>query len=99
MTRIENYVARQVENIEDHYGKFEPGVVLFDDMMVGYVCPCGCGSTVTLFICSPGDQTRPEGSWEFAVVGDLPSLSPSVNQTGYPCRSHYFLRDGKVQWC
>jgi hypothetical protein len=27
------------------------------------------------------------------------TLSPSVHSTGFPCRSHYFIRNNRIDWC
>nr|WP_291162796.1 DUF6527 family protein [Hyphomicrobium sp.] len=57
-------------------------------------CPCGCGATIELMIL-PGANPR----WSIQVdeVG-RPTLQPSVwRQTG--CRSHFWVRRGRIQWC
>lgn len=65
-----------------------------EDWCVGMRCPCGCGDTIELLVIR---EARPR--WDIAVNGDgRPSLSPSVwRQTG--CRSHFWVRHGRVDWC
>lgn len=95
------YIAKRVENLVDHFGKWEQGVLLYDDTQAGFICPCGCLNPVVLRI-GPGNafcQGSDSYCWSFAVNDDRPTLSPSVHQTGYVCKSHYFLRDGQIQWC
>lgn len=61
---------------------------------VAFGCPCGCGETIKLSVIPgdrPGWQVREH--WSGTV-----SLSPSVwRQVG--CKSHFWLRKGKVRWC
>lgn len=53
-------------------------------------CPCGCGEQViTTF--SPTD-------WSLRFDGDTVSLDPSVGNWNFRCRSHYYIRRGKVVW-
>lgn len=53
-------------------------------------CACGCGmEVVTPF--SPTD-------WKLAFDGVSISLSPSIGNWSFPCRSHYWIRNNQVQW-
>jgi|SRR5579862_2668756 len=58
------------------------------------VCPCGCGELLHLSLLPEDCPT-----WSLSVDGrDLPTLYPSVwRKDG--CRSHFFLRGGRVVWC
>ena len=57
------------------------------------LCPCGCGETIRLNLL---EQVRPR--WKFLENETGPSLEPSVwRRQG--CRSHFFLRDGRIEWC
>ncbi len=60
----------------------------------GLACPCGCGDMIELPLFPEADQ-----HWRVRVGDDgLPSLSPSVwRRTG--CRSHFWLRRGRIHWC
>lgn len=55
-----------------------------------HLCACGCGSEVV----TPIDQT----DWTLTWDGTTVSLEPSVGSAALPCRSHYFLRRGRVVW-
>jgi hypothetical protein len=60
---------------------------------VTFLCPCRCGAPISLNML-PDDSPR----WHLSVHGDTPTLTPSVRrQVG--CRSHFFLRRGRVDWC
>jgi hypothetical protein len=57
-------------------------------------CPGGCGMKISL---SLNANRRPR----WGVVQDWfgrPSLEPSVHQTN-PCRCHFWVRKGRVEWC
>lgn len=57
-------------------------------------CPCGCGEVLTL---SLQDVHQPHWRLTQSNFGH-PSLYPSVwRQTG--CFSHFWIKDGQVQWC
>lgn len=53
-----------------------------------HLCCCGCGNqVVTPF--SPTD-------WQITFNGEAVTLSPSIGNWSFPCRSHYFIRKNKV---
>lgn len=56
-------------------------------------CPCKCGETVWLSLIP-----RDDPSWRARVLANgRISLSPSIwRKKG--CRSHFFIRDGRVLW-
>lgn len=57
-------------------------------------CPCGCDGVVTL---SLQDVHRPHWKLTETASGKL-TLHPSIwRQEG--CRSHFWIRDGRVHWC
>ena len=65
-----------------------------EDWCVGMRCPCGCGETIELLLIR---EAKPR--WDLLIdrLG-RPSLKPSVwRQHG--CRSHFWLRRGRVEWC
>lgn len=65
-----------------------------EDWCVGMRCPCGCGRTIELLLIP---EAKPR--WDISVDSTgRPTLSPSVwLQRG--CRSHFWLRGGRVEWC
>tara|TARA_R110002020_G_scaffold69730_9_gene181452 strand:- start:25466 stop:25798 length:333 start_codon:yes stop_codon:yes gene_type:complete len=65
-----------------------------DDWSVGMRCPCGCGDTIELMVL---EEARPR--WDITVdSARRPTLHPSVwRKTG--CRSHFWLRRGRIHWC
>lgn len=57
-------------------------------------CPCGCGDVIQLPMLA-GQRPR----WTLVEKGmRFPDLSPSIDRT-VGCRSHFWLRKGKIHWC
>ncbi len=65
-----------------------------EDWAAGILCPCGCGEVLELMLIP---EARPR--WSLSVDGKRrPTLHPSIwRDTG--CRSHFWLRNGRVRWC
>lgn len=53
-------------------------------------CVCGCGNKVVTPI-GPAD-------WQLFYDGDTVSVTPSIGNWGFPCRSHYWIRSNQVRW-
>ena len=73
-------------------GKLKPGVIYrsFEYLAAIHLCACGCGSeTVT-----PMDQ-----GWKISGPNNAPSVTPSIGNMKMPCASHYWIKNGEVQWC
>ena len=56
----------------------------------GHLCCCGCGHEVITPL-SPAQ-------WSLAYDGENVSLTPSIGNWALPCRSHYWIHHGRVQW-
>ncbi len=70
----------------------EPGIFYYSEDFRSslHLCACGCGSHVVLPI-------KPAG-WALAHTADGFSLSPSVGNREFECRSHYLLKRGQIIW-
>ena len=56
-----------------------------------HLCPCGCMNRVVTPIGGDG--------WELIIHEDtIISLSPSIGNFRWPCKSHYFYRKNKIEW-
>lgn len=55
-----------------------------------HLCACGCGTKVVTPI-------KP-AKWHLIYDGDTVSLWPSIGRWQEPCRSHYWIRAGRVVW-
>ena len=65
-----------------------------EDWCVGFLCPCGCGTTIELLLVP---EATPR--WSINVDRDgLVSLFPSV-WLDSGCRSHFWVKRGKIEWC
>jgi hypothetical protein len=72
--------------------KLQPGVLYHSarHQLAAHLCACGCGREVVTGL-------RPE-RWTLDVIDGAPSLTPSVGNGSFPCRSHYFITQGRVRW-
>lgn len=53
-------------------------------------CCCGCGQEVV----TPIGPT----SWSLQIKDGTVTLYPSIGNWSLPCRSHYWIRNGRVEW-
>lgn len=53
-------------------------------------CACGCGDEVVTPL-SPTD-------WSIQIENGIATLYPSIGNWSFTCRSHYFIRKGRVVW-
>ena len=53
-------------------------------------CCCGCGNKVVTPI-TPTD-------WKLIFDGKTISLTPSIGNWSFSCRSHYWVKRNKIQW-
>lgn len=54
-------------------------------------CCCGCGQEVVTPI-TPSD-------WSLTFDGETVSLTPSIGNWNFKCRSHYFIKKNQILWC
>lgn len=59
-----------------------------------FFCPCGCGDVVEIALL---DGVKPRWCLQVDHRG-RPTLSPSVWRND-GCRSHFWIKKGKVHWC
>lgn len=55
-------------------------------------CPCGCGDVINLPM-----SANASPCWHASIQNGKPTLSPSIHRTT-GCRSHFFLKAGRVVW-
>ena len=69
-----------------------PGVLYVSDkyQVAGHLCACGCGNKVTVPL-GPAE-------WSFREEGGSPTLRPSIGNWQLPCRSHYVITKGRIEW-
>ena len=58
--------------------------------VAGHLCPCGCKNKII----TPLDPTE----WSFKEVNSTPTLYPSIGNWQIPCKSHYWIINGNIEW-
>lgn len=72
--------------------ELEPGkfYLSVDFRSSAHLCACGCGSRVVLPI-------KPAG-WKLTQTATSFSITPSVGNREFACRSHYLIEGGRIVW-
>lgn len=87
---VHSYALREVVSFPR---PLEEGVLYVSERFAAsaHKCACGCGNEVILAL-NPAQ-------WRFVKHEDgKASLHPSINNLAFPCRSHYWVRRGQVDW-
>lgn len=86
---IKNISHKFVGAIPEH---IEEGVLYLamDYATAIHKCACGCGREVVTPL-SPTD-------WKMTYDGVSVSLSPSIGNWSFPCRSHYWIKHSNIRW-
>ena len=77
----------------DHIPNQLDDSVLYVSIRFGTVvhrCACGCGEEVVTPL-GPAE-------WRLTYDGRTVSLTPSIGNWSFPCRSHYWIDEGVVRW-
>ncbi|MCP9199246.1 DUF6527 family protein [Gramella sp. GC03-9] len=64
--------------------------VSVENEIIVHKCCCGCGEKVFLPL-SPVD-------WKFIFDGESITIDPSIGNWGMACKSHYWIKNGKIVW-
>jgi hypothetical protein len=64
--------------------------VAMENSCVIHRCCCGCGEKVVTPL-SPGE-------WQLSYDGESITLYPSIGNSRFRCRSHYWIKQGRVEW-
>lgn len=82
----------ELRHVEFMPKELEHGILYVSEKYrtAAHLCACGCGEKIR----------TPLGPAEWAVTEDSegPSLWPSVGSWQRPCRSHYVIYNGRIQW-
>jgi hypothetical protein len=88
---------KQEKTLAHEFVEFIPDVLEEEKIYVSmeyatvvHKCCCGCGKEVVTPL-SPTD-------WKLIFNGKTISLDPSIGNWGFPCRSHYWIRNNRVKW-
>lgn len=82
----------RLEAVEFMPAQLEPGILYASKKYrtTAHLCACGCGEKVRIQL---GDL-----GWRLTEGRSGPTLFPSIGNWQKPCRSHYYIRDGRVLW-
>ena len=82
----------RLERVDYMPAELEPGLLYVSEEFetAAHLCACGCGSKVR----TPLGPTE----WTFTDTPSGPSLRPSIGNWQRPCRSHYWILDGQMEW-
>jgi hypothetical protein len=95
MAKIEQLTPEFVEYMpEDKDMKYG---ILYISMRFGlaiHLCCCGECNNKTVM---PFDGPYPY--WDMTNENGLISFNPSVGNFQFPCKSHYFIKENRIEWC
>jgi hypothetical protein len=95
--KTERLVVKEVVHIGDR-SKLEHGVLYLSRRFNLAIHLCACGEcrweTVT-----PLNEPGENSGWTFTEGPNGPTLYPSIGNQQFPCKSHYWVTDGKIVWC
>jgi hypothetical protein len=79
------------EAVESIPRQLREGVVYHnqDFELAELLCACGCGHRIILLV--------PDGH-QISSDDNIPTITPSILVADAPCRSHYFITNGDVEW-
>lgn len=87
----------RVSRVQHRFVEFVPDVLEPNTLYVSveystvvHRCLCGCGERVVTPL-TPTD-------WHLSYDGETVSLSRSVGNWSFPCRSHYVIKRSRVHW-
>lgn len=78
--------------------ELEPGILYISEEFrtAIHLCACGeCGNETT----TPIGQWGNYKGWELTINEGKVTLSHSIGNWQFPCKSHYFIRENRVEWC
>lgn len=89
MSRIDHLEPEFVEMMP---AELQSGVIYVSIpySLTAHLCACGCSEKVVL-------PLHPQ-QWRLTYDGKSISMSPSVGNIGVPCQSHYWIRNGRIDW-
>ena len=82
----------RLEEVEHMPSLLQPGILYASQRYrtAAHLCACGCGEKIRT-------QLGPLG-WRLTTERSGPTLYPSIGNWQKPCRSHYYITNGRVLW-
>jgi hypothetical protein len=85
-TLIPVYVEHMPEELQE-------GVLYISEIFQTAIHLCACGE------CGRETVTPLSQGWTVTDDGGKITIRPSIGNWQMPCKSHYFITDGRVEWC
>lgn len=81
-----------VQRVEIMPKELQPNILYVSERFgtAAHLCACGCGTKVRTPL-GPAE-------WQLREGPNGPTLRPSIGNWQIPCRSHYLITNGAVQW-
>lgn len=92
MRRLDEITVEYVELIPETQD-MRHGVLYVskEHSVASHLCACGCGNeTVT---------PLHRDWWVLCQHNGAVSLTPSIGNFRFACKSHYYIRENKIDWC
>jgi hypothetical protein len=82
----------RLSEVESFPRPLTPGVLYVSNRFrcAAHACACGCGREVI----TPLSPVQ----WQLTRSASGASLRPSIGNWSFPCRSHYWITSGRVEW-
>lgn len=79
------------QNVERIPKELNSGVVYHTDVfeLAALLCACGCGHRVMLLV---------PDSHQVSSEGAMATVRPSIAVCDAPCKSHYYITAGRIEW-
>jgi hypothetical protein len=89
LERVDSFKLSEVHYLPK---EFEPGILYFSKEfeVAGHLCPCGCENKII----TPINPIE----WTLEITKHGPTLYPSIGNWQLPCKSHYWITRGEVEW-
>ncbi|MHA3788271.1 DUF6527 family protein [Flavobacterium hauense] len=91
------YLKFLMKMLQHKFVEFIPEIIENDVLYISvtyctaiHKCVCGCGNEVVTPL-SPTD-------WKLTFNGKAVSLHPSIGNWSFECKSHYWIRDNKIEF-
>jgi len=80
--------------IEEEPDKLEGDIIYIRaNFALVMICPCGCGEKLYMNL----NKASLNAKWDFKIEDKI-TIIPSINRT-VGCKSHFWVKNGKVEWC
>ncbi|RYE59877.1 MAG: hypothetical protein EOO82_03930, partial [Oxalobacteraceae bacterium] len=82
----------KLERVRAMPPRLQPNVLYVSEEFetAAHLCACGCGSKIR----TPLGPTE----WRLTDHPEGPSLTPSVGNWQLPCKAHYWIDRGRIEW-